>query len=295
MPLGALRPEPTSQPLAASHQISVAPSATLWLRLQKSGKQKSNKPALVLADPVLPMNHEEAEFRSAGIFHRGLELGRLPHAGQEGSAVVERLGGKSRLLLGADASEHRLKKENLDDYGLLHLAAHAVVDDQHPHRSAVVLSPGAESEDGLLQSPEIAEMDMQGLVVILSTCSSARGEVLEGEGVLSLARSFFQAGARAVVGNLWRLRDDEAAALVDDLATGLSKGESLGGALAATQNRWIHQGRPAAAWAGLLLQGDADFVPFPGGIAGGTPGWVWLLAGALVLTAAVLLVRRRAR
>jgi hypothetical protein len=39
-------------------------------------------------------------------------------------------------------------------------------------------------------------------VVILAACESSVGAVRRGEGVLSLARGFFEAGAKAVVGTL---------------------------------------------------------------------------------------------
>ena len=51
--------------------------------------------------------------------------------------------------------------------------------------------------------------------MVLSACSTNTGTVLRGEGVMSLARAFFQAGAHTVVASLWPLRDDEAAIFFD--------------------------------------------------------------------------------
>lgn len=297
VPFGVLRPGKERTPLAAAYQIAVVPSASLWLRWQAAGRRKHRLPVLALADPALPDATREAATRGAGIFSTGLRLGRLPRARDEARAVAGHLGG-ARLFEGSEATERLLKTEPLGDYAMLHLAAHAVVDESHPHRSAVVLAAGADGEDGLLQPPEIAALDLDGVVVILSACSSARGEILEGEGAMSLARSFFQAGARAVLGNLWPLRDDEAAALVDDFSAHLAEGLSLGAALEATQSDWIRAGKPAAAWAGLLLQGDADLVPFPGGRPGNAPGRTLFAFAAGALLAGVLswtIRRARAR
>ncbi len=297
IPFGALRDGPQAEPLAMSFQISVAPSATLWLRWQDAVRPGPRVPVLALADPALPQVANDAEYRSAGIFRTGLQLGHLPYARQEARTVVDRLGGKSRLLEGPDASEHNLKNIPLRDFNILHLAAHAVVDHEYPYRSAVVLASGAEEEDGLLQVPEIAELDMEGLVVLLSTCSSATGALLEGEGVMSLARSFFQAGARAVIGNLWPLRDDEAAQLIDDLTQYLADGASLGEALMATQRDWIRDGKPVSAWAGMTLQGDADLVLFPEGRPGLKAGYLYLAAllGLVLVGLIGWLIRHRRR
>lgn len=128
----------------------------------------------------------------------------------------------------------------------------------------MLLAPGAAGEDGLLQPCDIAGLDLSGRVVVLSACQSASGAVLRGEGVLSLARTFFAVGASTVMGSLWRLRDDEAAALFDRFYRHLAAGESVAGALAAAQDDRIRAGAPAAAWAGLAILGDGGVVPVPG-------------------------------
>jgi NAD(P)-dependent dehydrogenase (short-subunit alcohol dehydrogenase family) len=83
--------------------------------------------------------------------------------------------------------------------------------------------------------------------------------------VVGLARAFFQAGARVVIGSLWPLRDDEAAELVEDLARHLGRGKSVGAALTLASRARIDAGAPSATWAGLVVLGDADVVPMPGG------------------------------
>ena len=100
-------------------------------------------------------------------------------------------------------------------------------------------------------------------MVVLSACRSASGTVLPGEGVLGLARAFFQGGARAVVGSLWPLRDDDAAALFGAFYGQLAQGRSLDEALRLARIERIEDGAPAAAWAGVVLLGDGATAPFP--------------------------------
>jgi CHAT domain-containing protein len=289
---GALRETPDAEPLAARYELGAAPSATLWHHWRSSGPGGAGSSALALADPLLETSGAEpGEERSA---RAGIEdaLGPLPRARSEARALVRRLGGDSRLLAGAEASEGFVKSADLGRYGVLHFAAHALVDDARPQRSAVVLAPGGPEEDGLLQMRDVVTLDLDGQVVILSACSSASGELTAGEGVLGLARAFFQAGARVVVGSLWPLRDDEAAGLVEDLAEGLGRGQSVGAALAEVRRRRIAEGAPTAAWAGLVVLGDADLVPLPGGRP--SRPWAWLLAtGALAFLALLVLSFRR--
>ena len=97
-------------------------------------------------------------------------------------------------------------------------------------------------------------------------CQSASGAVLRGEGVLSLARAFFEAGATTVVGSLWPVRDDATAELVDRFYHHLAAGETVAAALAAAQRDRLEACAPAADWAGLMVLGDGGRVPLPGGV-----------------------------
>jgi hypothetical protein len=281
--------------LAERFEISYAPSATLWLRWRQAAPAVSlGAGVLAFADPELSLESRVAEERAGDTWLEGLRLGRLPHARREVLEVRRQLGG-GEVRLGAGASEHFLKQTDLARFRVLHFAAHAVIDEDRPDRSSVVLAPGAGDEDGLLQVREIVDLDLKDRLVILTGCRSARGEALEGEGVMSLSHAVFQAGARAVVASLWPLRDDETAALMEEFARQLARGRSVSAALAAARRVRIEAGAPAVAWAGLVVLGDGDFVPVPGGRSP-VPPYLWWLAPLVLLAAlgiASLAWRRR--
>ena len=261
LPLETLRSASDAAPLAARYELVVAPSATLWLQWREHQARPAPRSALVFADPDLGQSAgSDASTRVAALY-QGLRLGRLPHARRE-SRAIERHLGVVDALVGPDASERALKARDPQQYALLHLAAHAVSDEVRPERSAVILAAGGDGEDGLLQAREIQHLDLRGRIVILSACETASGAVLNGEGVLSLARAFFQAGARAVVGTRWRIRDEDAAELFDAFYARLAAGASLSAALARTKQDAIARGRPAAVWGSLILLGDGAATPF---------------------------------
>lgn len=300
LPFGLLGPSAQGPVLAQRFQISVVPSATLWLRLKDKQPQAAPAPALAFADPDLPAVAESDPSDTAQRDWTSRPLLPLPSAREEGSRLVGRLGGESRLVVGTDASERFVKSADLRRYSLLHFASHAVVDDEFPQRSAVMLAPGDQWEDGRLQVGEIAELDLEGRVIVLSACSSASGTVLSGEGVIGLARAFFRAGARTVVGSLWPLRDDDAAEFFEAFYNHLGEGSSIAGALNAAQGDRIEAGDPAAAWAGLVVLGDGSYIPFPGGLPQASPlgSSLLTLVAALATAAAAggyLVLRRRRR
>jgi CHAT domain-containing protein len=133
-----------------------------------------------------------------------------------------------------------------------------VADVTRPARSAVLLAPGDAREDGLLQAREIEGLDLGGRIIVLSACRSADGVVQSGEGVLSLARAFFAAGAQAVIGSRWPIRDEEAAAFFADFYRHVGEGATLAEAVARAKTDAIADGRPASAWAGVVLYGDGE-------------------------------------
>ncbi|HVF62182.1 MAG TPA: CHAT domain-containing protein [Thermoanaerobaculia bacterium] len=300
LPFAALRGA-DGAPLATRYQLTVVPSATLWLRWRASRPLPGARPALALADPPAPgagkaasasvaAGRRGAPAERAAVFAAMHALPPLPYARGEGRAVVRHLGRGSVLRVGEEASEAFLKRDG-GSFGLLHFAAHALLDDEQPERSFVLLAPGARGEDGLLQAREIAELDLAGDTVVLASCRSASGRLLRGEGVMGLARAFFQAGAHAVVASLWRLRDDEAEALFSSFYRHLGRGESLAAALRAAQIERIRAGAPAAAWAGLVVLGDGELVPVRP-----RPERRWVAAAVLAAVAAgaaVYATRRR--
>lgn len=277
VPFSALRSAPEARPLASRFEITLAPSATLWQRWRKEPSSRDQAPALVFADPVSPATVQLAAKERQAAFATTPQLGTLPWARREGESVIDHLGGNSELLVGKDASEAYLKKTGASHFSIVHFATHALTDEVEPNRSFVLLAPGAAQEDGLLQIREITGLDLQGKTVVLSSCSSASGEILRGEGVMGLARAFFQAGAHTVVASLWPLRDDHGAALFDHFYRHIAEGKSVAAALQAAQlDRW-KEGAPAVAWAGVLVLGDGDHVPLPGGKRD-FPTIAWILA-----------------
>jgi CHAT domain-containing protein/tetratricopeptide (TPR) repeat protein len=294
LPFGALRQEKGATPLAMRYQISLAPSAAIWLRWRQHPPGNFAIPALALVDPELPMHDLNQGFGvaedRAWSLTAGERLGRLPRAREEAQSIVRYLGGQSRILVGAEATEQFIKQSNLQQYSVLHFAAHAVLDDVYGTGSAVILAPGSDEEDGLLQGREVASLDLDGQVVVLAACRSASGVLLRGEGVMGLARAFFQAGAHTVVGSLWPLRDDEAAELFEAFYRHLGRQKSVGEALGEAVRESIESGAPPAVWAGLVVLGNGDIVPLPEGRQGFHLHWWQLIFPLLLVAGAVLLL-----
>ena len=247
--------------------ITIVPSAAALVRWRSDPFRRAPRVALGLFDPELPFpegSDDQAIPAVGDDASRALSLwgsrARLPGARAEARAIRRHLGDEVLSVEGGRATEQFLKQAPIADYSILHLAAHAVVDQLDPQRSFVLLAAGG-GEDGLLQTREIADLDLDGKVVVLSACSGIAGKGIEAEGVINLARAFLVSGARAVVGSLWPLRDEEAAQFFDLFYARLAEGRSLDDAMMRAQSDLAAAGAPAAAWAGLLVIGDGQLVP----------------------------------
>ncbi len=278
LPFATFR-DPSGELLLARFRLSMAPSATLWAHWQSiHSASQGEGSVLVLADPR-SADGEDGDREST----ESISWRPLPGARREAQQIRRRLGRKAHLLLGSEATESSLHRVSAGQHRVLHFATHALTDERRGQASGLVLT-GDASADGLLELDEIAALDLAGEVVVLAACRSGGGRLLNGEGALSPARAFLQAGASSVVASLWPLRDDEASEFFDPFYHHLVRGADIATALAETQRERAAAGAPAAAWAGVVVWGDGSTVPFPSSRSGS--GWLLsaLAVAALLLT-----------
>ena len=74
--------------------------------------------------------------------------------------------------------------------------------------------PRLELFDQPLFLPSIYALPLQADLVTLSACQTGLGHEQSGEGVMSLARAFAQAGAACVVSSLWSVNDQSTSRLL---------------------------------------------------------------------------------
>ncbi len=136
---------------------------------------------------------------------------------------------------------------------ILHFATHTTVDDREPALSGITLP------DRTLRLFELYGKSIRADLVVLSSCRSAAGPEISGEGTIGLARGFLHAGARRVIASLWSVDDQATARLMEHFYTELFRAKRTpSAALHAAQEtlraepRWSHP----AYWSGFVLQGD---------------------------------------
>ena len=196
----------------------------------------------------------------------GFAWSDLPGTVEEVQGIRDSLPG-AEVFLGEEVTEGKFKAfaENgtLNNYRVLHLAAHGLSLPSFPELSAIVLSQVAEDgEDGYLQMNEIADLQLTADLVTLSACDTAAGTIYAGEGVVGLTQSFIIAGANNVSASLWQISDEATARFMRGLYSLIfNEGYSYSEALREMKLRFI-TGRDGYGryknpffWASFLLYG----------------------------------------
>src|SRR5690606_3820340 len=158
-------------------------------------------------------------------------------------------------------------KAHATQYSVLHLGTHAEINNLSPMQSRLFFAKAlpddtVNTDDGYLHAYESYGMQLRAELAVLTACETGRGALRNGEGVISLAHSFLQAGCSGVVMSLWKIDEKTNADIVSKfyeyLSKGMDKSEALRKAkldfMAANDGELDHP----YYWAGLALIGDSD-------------------------------------
>lgn len=245
-----------SRPLVEEFEMSYAPSASVLARLRE---QHSHIPR-ARADLLIVANPERGRERVSLLYEdEGFVLEPLPFARVEARRVA-RFGGQGSIVLaGPEASVARVAELAPAGFRVLHFATHGLVSQRSPTSSALALASAPnDPATGLLTARDIHRLRIPSDLVVLSACQTARGRILAGEGVQSLARAFLHAGARSVVASLWNVNDEGAPGFMEFFYRSLSAGQSKAAALRAAQLASLRRGEPPRIWAAFILLGEPD-------------------------------------
>jgi CHAT domain-containing protein len=222
-----------------------APSISVYREMAQHRREAGSTALLAVGNPALG-DSAGSQFR--GIY-RNVSLGSLPEAESEVRQIAMLYGAsRSRLFTGAGADESRVKNA-MPESRVIHFAAHGVLDDRNPMYSEIVLAQRPESDDdGVLQAWEMMRLDLHADLVVLSACSTARGAIGAGEGLIGMTWALFAAGCPSTVATLWNIDSPSAAELMVDFhrrltATSPRTRFAKAEALRAAQLRMIRRGR----------------------------------------------------
>lgn len=217
----------------------------------------------------------------------GTNLEKLKGAEEEVQDILKLVKGRS-IQRSLEKSE---VVDLLQENSILHLAMHSLATEYSGLSPYFILDT---ITDPLLASRlhdyEINALSISSPMVVLSSCETAGGELRSGEGIMSLSRSFLQAGAASVVHSLWPVEDSKSRDVMTGFYGEIKRGESKGKALSNAKRQYINQHPPFYThpyyWAAFQVTGDSVALRSKG---------TWPLIAGSILTALVIFAYLRRR
>lgn len=193
-----------------------------------------------------------------------------------------------QLFLGKQATEYEFK-HNLKNGSVLHLATHAIVDDERPAFSRLLFSLSGKDtlNDGYLHAYELYNLKLNAELVTLSACNTGFGKIQSGEGVMSLGRAFAYAGSPNVLMSLWSVPDKSTSEIMirfyENLAQGMAKDKALQKAKITYLENADKITTNPFYWSSFVLIGDPKPLSLRPSLAFYQQGLFWWLMGMLLI------------
>ena len=217
--------------LLASRIISVAPSLAVAGHAVGQGRRHGGLLAVGVADSAAEAIESEAR-------------------------AIGDLTSRSTVLLGPEATAERVRSA-LASVGVAHLACHGAFRPGNPAFSSIRLA------DQWVRAADLADVDLDGCVLVLSACETGRMESPSGDEAVGLAASLLAAGAYCVVVSQWLADDSTTAHLMIRLHTGLAAGLHPAAALRQAQLSTMQDHPHPFHWAPFIAVGAPDPAEHP--------------------------------
>lgn len=234
------------------HTILTAPAIQVLASTQaqqQQVRQANLQETLVIGDPTMPplslIPGESPDF-----------LQPLPGAEAEAISIANLL--DTSPLLGEAATKSSVVQQ-MTNARIIHLATHGILDESQGLNGGVVLAADGTGEfnDGLLTAAEIAQMDLNAELVVLSACNTGQGRIT-GDGVIGLSRSLILAGVPSVVVSLWAVPDAPTGELMVEFYRQLEQTDNKAQALRQAMLNIREEYPNPIAWAAFTLIGEAE-------------------------------------
>ena len=160
--------------------------------------------------------------------------------------------------------------KSLQDYDIIHLATHTEIDNENPLFTRFYASSKFNSDElNAVFVSDIYPLSLKAQMVVLSSCNTGKGKLLESEGIISLARAFRFAGCPSVIMSLWEIDDISTSKIMASFYAGLKEGKTKDVALREAKLEYLKNSNSKSAapvfWAAAVPIGKSDKLNFHSG------------------------------
>ena len=142
---------------------------------------------------------------------------------------------------------------------------HGILDAKTPMLSSLAFTENKDSlENNFLQAYEISRLKLNADLVVLSACETGYGRFEQGEGILSIARSFMYAGTPSLVVSLWQVNDQSTSVIMQSFYQYLTDGLTKDTALSQAKLDYLKNAKGISAhpafWSPFIQLGDSKAI-----------------------------------
>ena len=142
---------------------------------------------------------------------------------------------KTKIFLNQDATEENFKKLT-NAYQFIHISTHGFSNKDNINLSGLAFyNTDNLGEDGLLFASEIRNLNISSDLMVLSACETGIGKLVQGEGLIGLAREFVGPNIHNIIYSLWNIADKSSSIFMINFYTNILTGQSYSEALRKTK------------------------------------------------------------
>ncbi len=238
--------------------------------------------------PVLYVQNQKNQNRGqkkfigfASDFQRSAEAPNMLEAVTELTSINTLIGGT--LLINEAAGKQNFL-EKVQDYKMVHLSLHGVADTEQAMSSYIQFDYQDDlALDNRLYANQIYDLHIPASMIVLSACETGLGQVIEGEGVMSIAHAFAYAGAQSIGMSLWQMPVNSTSKLLPEFYNKIVKKHTKSEALHLAKLEYLQDVRASELahpfyWASMLMYGNQSAI----NISKSKTRW-FLILGAIIL------------
>ena len=237
--------------------VSVHYSPSISVLAEANGRKKPFESSLLAFGNPVPDTDALQQVRQ---LHTELRFDPIPESETEVTAIGRLYDPDKRAVFVGSEAKESLFKSRARDFGVIHLATHGVLDNLNPLYSYLILARDGPDDDGLLETREVIDLDLNADLVVLSACETARGKIGAGEGVIGMSWAFFAAGCRTTLVTQWKVNSESTSKLMTAFYRELSLGRTKAQALRTAALEMAKQPgyRHPFYWAPFILVGSSQ-------------------------------------
>jgi CHAT domain-containing protein len=190
----------------------------------------------------------------------------LPYSQIEVETINElfvKEGLKSTIMLDTNATIQVLKS-NSNKYSIIHLATHGIINEDEPEFSGLLFYDNKKSDFNnfsklrVFSIKETYNLQLKTELVVLSSCKSGVGKNIKGDGLYTLYRGLYFAGAKSILFSIWNIGDKFSAKFMSMFYKFILKGNTYISALRKTKLSLLKNNSYSLPifWSNYIIIGD---------------------------------------